>query len=45
MTFRTGAMAREFEVGKVYTFPEFWQLDLPEDYTLKEQPYDQYGHC
>ena len=30
------SLLREFEVGKIYTFPEFWDVDLPADYGLDE---------
>lgn len=32
-------LLREFEVGRIYTFPEFWRLDFPrpDEYMLDEE--------
>lgn len=34
----------QFEIGHVYTFPEYWRLNLPNNCTLQEEPYDHYRH-
>ena len=33
------ALLRQFEVGQIYTFPEFWRLDFPrpDEYMLDEE--------
>ena len=38
-------LLRQFEVGHIYTFPEFWRLNLPDDCTLQEVPHDHYRNC
>ena len=38
-------LLRQFEIGRVYTFSEFWRLDLPDDCWLEEKNYDDYQNC
>ena len=33
-------LLRQFEVGHVYTFPQYWRLDLPDDCSLEEAAHD-----
>lgn len=41
-------LLRQFEVGRVYTFPEYFRLDVPEDWPedlLLEETHDHYRNC
>lgn len=42
---RRRQLLRQFEIGHVYTFPEYWRLNLPDNCTLQEEPYDHYRNC
>lgn len=41
-------LLRQFEVGRLYTFPEFWRLDLPTEIPedlLLEETHDDCRNC